>query len=95
VGEAVPLEKTITNAILKWLKAQPDTHARKVWGGYAPGEPDILCCRKGRMVVIEVKQPGRKPTDLQWAAMARWEDAGAVAFVAHSVDEVKDKLANP
>jgi Holliday junction resolvase len=29
------------------------------------GIPDLMCLKNGQTVFVEVKQPGRKPTDLQ------------------------------
>ncbi len=88
-----PTEKVISNNIIKWIKALPNAHARKVHGGpYGTiGEPDIDACIQGRTVKIEVKRPGKgyTLTPHQEAAIGRWNDAGAVAFVATSIDDVQ------
>lgn len=86
-------EKAIVAAILRYLKGLPGCHARKVWGGYAPGEPDILACYQGRMLQIECKAPGNGPTPIQEKAMRQWREAGAVAGVARSVEDVKAMMA--
>ena len=44
------------------------------------GEPDLVCCQNGRTVVIEVKQPGKKPTPLQMQRLREWANAGALAL---------------
>jgi hypothetical protein len=86
-------EKSITNSVLRYLNRLPDTYARKIHGGpYMAGMPDVLCCHRGHMVVIEMKMPGRRPTELQQRELDRWERAGAVAFVAHSLKEVKEVI---
>lgn len=58
------------------------------------GLPDIIGVQNktGKMVGIEVKRPGKKPTDLQAQTLKELQDFGAIAFVATSVDEVQKKL---
>ena len=55
--------------------------ARKVHGSLhsQAGEPDIDACVRGRAVKIEVKLPGERPTPVQYAALRRWQRAGALA----------------
>jgi hypothetical protein len=91
MSKAPPLEKTITNQILKYLNGLPRCRARKIPGGtYGGGWPDIICVRSGRAVFIEVKRPkvGRL-TPLQEKELTLWHEAGAVCFVATSVDDVR------
>lgn len=58
------------------------------------GLPDIIGVQKrtGRMVAIEVKRPGKTPTDIQERVMGELHEYGALVFVATSVDEVIAKL---
>lgn len=58
------------------------------------GTPDIVGCRKsdGKMVCIEVKKPGNKPTDIQVRVMDEWREYGALVFVATSVEDVQNQL---
>ena len=88
-----PRESNVVDAILRYLRALPDGHARKNHGTQygTAGEPDVDACVRGRCVKIEVKRPGAaaKVTALQRAALDRWSRAGAVAFVATSVDDVR------
>ena len=86
-----PLEKTITRNIIKYLNTLPNCYARKVHGGrYQSGFPDIVCCRGGVAIFIEVKRPGiGKLTKLQKLELKKWNDAGAITIVAYSVDDVK------
>lgn len=90
---AGPLEKTIVKQILAWLNSMPECYARKRHGGMAnPGEPDITACLSGRRIEIEVKRPGGKPTALQLHQLDQWRKAGALAFVAYSLEEVKGEM---
>lgn len=56
------------------------------------GTPDVLGCVAGRMVAVEVKRPGGRPTAAQVAQLAKWRRAGALALVATSADEVRAAL---
>ena len=69
--------------------------ARKVHGsGYSSGEPDIDAVWGGRSVKIEAKMPGREPTAQQMARLRKWEEHGALAGWATSVEEVQQLLAH-
>lgn len=56
------------------------------------GRPDINACYKGRCVRIEVKTPdhGNKASKAQEIDIKKWKKAGAVAFVAYSLEEVQE-----
>jgi hypothetical protein len=57
--------------------------------GYGARTVDILACIDGRFVAIEVKKPGvHKGTALQEDVLKEVRDAGGVAFVAQSWDDV-------
>lgn len=89
-----PLESTIVNSILRWLKKQPGVKAEKTHGGMygRAGKPDISGCVNGRRFEIEVKRPGNKPTKLQLKELREWEEAGAITGVAYSLEDVKELL---
>ena len=92
----IPLEKTITNNILKYLNGLPDCRARKIPGGmYGGGWPDILCVYLGKAIFFEVKRPevGRL-TDLQKKELESWREVRADAFVVTSVKEVLAIMAS-
>lgn len=83
-------EAKITKKVIDRLKEFG--HARKVHQGrYQTGEPDVDACIEGRAIKIEVKVPGNKPTDNQYAVMRRWERSGALVGWVTSVEAV-DKL---
>lgn len=56
------------------------------------GVSDILACIKGRFVAIEVKRPGKKPTQLQENFIKAVNTVGGLGFWADNLDEVKIKL---
>lgn len=88
-----PSEKTIVNSIIRWLNQQPNCYVVKTHGSiYSSGQPDLIGCHHGRMLALEVKRPGNKPTPLQQAVLKKWEAAGAIAAVVTSIEEVKALL---
>jgi|TARA_R110000744_G_scaffold92006_11_gene178376 hypothetical protein len=84
-------EKTITKNIQAWLKSQPNVWHFKVHGGpfQTAGIPDLIVCANSRLVGIEVKQPGKKPTPLQSSTIRQIHASGGIAAVVTSLDEVK------
>ena len=85
-------ESAIQRKILEYLKSIGG-YPVKVVAATLSGNPDIICCLKGKFVAIEVKQPGKNPTALQKLKMERIAEAGGIAFTARSVADVKDKLS--
>lgn len=89
-------ESTIVNAILRALNDLPQTYAKKTHGSrYSVGWPDIVGCHHGRMLAIEVKQPGKHATMRQSYELAKWRAAGAIVAVAHDVDEALSAIGYP
>lgn len=88
------LEKDIVVAILRYLKKSPRSFAWKTHGGMygTAGIPDIIACMGGRFVALEVKQPGGKPTRLQEITLGKIREAGGIAAVVTSVEEVRSVL---
>jgi len=85
------LEKSIVSRIVQALRIRPGIVVRKRHGtamGVA-GDPDIYGSLNGRHFEIEVKRPSGKSqlTELQSQRLREWEQAGAIAGVARSVDE--------
>ena len=84
------LEKDITAAIMRRLKATPECFAWKTHGGMygTAGLPDIVCCLDGRFFAFEVKTPSGQLTKLQEHTLERIRVAGGRAFVVRSVEDV-------
>ena len=59
------------------------------------GISDIIACSpKGTFVAIEIKRPGKKPTQEQLDFIAQVSTNSGIAFVAHSLDDVLVTLEN-
>jgi hypothetical protein len=87
-------EKDITHQIRSVLKTFGIFHW-KVWQGMgsAPGVPDIVGILKdGRFLGIEVKTQNGRLSPHQERFIQNINDAGGLAFVARSVDDVIEKL---
>lgn len=91
----LPLESQIVNRILKYLNSLDNCVAEKVHGNaFQFGRPDVNGCINGKSFRIEVKTPdhGNKPSKAQELNLALWEKAGALCFVAYSLDDVKERI---
>ena len=86
-------EAQLTRAIRQLLNSVGIFHW-KAWGGpmSIPGIPDIIGCFKGRFIGIEVKAPNGVVSDYQKEFIDRINEAGGLAFVARSVDDVIEGL---
>lgn len=91
------LEKDIVKAIMKYLKTVPRCLAWKEHGGMygTAGIPDIIACVDGRFYAFEVKTETGKPTGLQEATIRKILNAGGVAVIVRSVDEVRAIIEAP
>ena len=91
----IPLERAITDAILRALRAKEGVWCFKVLGGGGQmrGVPDIIGCCRGRFFALEVKRPklGRLSA-IQAKRIADIDAAGGIARVVCSVEEAIDAI---
>lgn len=89
-------EKSITAAIMRYLKTVPHCFCWKQHGGQygTAGLPDIICCIGGRFVAFEVKTPSGKLTKLQESTLKKINAAKGEAFKVTSLQEVRDIIQN-
>jgi hypothetical protein len=89
-------EATLENDILQYLRYMGIMCWRSHDAKHRPcemGVPDILgCFSTGRMIAVEVKRPGKKPTLIQTGFLSRLQHCGALAFVATSIRDVQEAL---
>jgi Holliday junction resolvase len=87
------IEKHIENQIKRYLDQQGVWYMKVHGGMYQKaGVPDILCCIDGRFVGIEVKRPGGVISPLQQLNIDDINRQGGIAFVAYSVEDVRQQL---
>ena len=87
-------EAEATSAIRSYLGFRGVWHWKQ-WQGpmsQPKGVSDILGCYQGRLLAIEVKRPGKKPTPDQQRFLDRVKIEGGISFVASSVSDVIEKL---
>lgn len=58
----------------------------------APGSPDIIGVVNGRFLAIEVKKPGKSPTEEQERFMQELTMNGAIVIVASCVEDVDREI---
>lgn len=91
MSRTIPLEKTIEDAIKRYLKSAGIWYIKTHGGPYQTmGLPDLVCIVGGRFVGLEVKRPvvGRL-TEIQRAAIRGINKAGGYACVVTSVEEAR------
>lgn len=90
------LEKSIEGPVVKYAK-RLGYEVVKLNGMGQRALPDrMFLGPEGRVVFIEFKRPGGKPTALQAALHARWKALGHVVHLIDSVEEGKALLSpNP
>jgi Holliday junction resolvase len=86
-------ESEIVAKIRNLLKRGGIWHYKTIGSSFQrAGIPDLIACRDGRFVAIEVKVPGAKPTPKQQREMAEIRRSGGIAFTATSVHDVFEQL---
>ena len=85
------LESKIQSKIIKWLKSN-GYFVTKLMGTSTNGIPDVLAIKDGRTLFVEVKRLKREADPIQAYRIKELNDYGVLAFVAHSVEEVKIRL---
>lgn len=63
---------------------------------YQAGQPDVIGCIAGRMIVVECKAPGKLSTlsPLQSATLDKWAAAGALALACDNPDTLETALGD-
>lgn len=88
------MEKDVQKEITKYLEGE-GFYVVKVIKANKSGVPDLLACgNDGKFYGIEVKDTGKKKnvTKLQLLHIQKINESGGVAFVADSVENVKEQL---
>lgn len=93
-------EHDLAREVKRWLYKQPNVFAFKINPGkwMRRGLPDIIACvmvenMLGVFVAIELKQPGKKLSDVQTEVQAEILMAGGYYRVCYTLEDVKSYLA--
>lgn len=88
-------ELVIQSDILKYLNGLLNCKAIKVMKANEEGNPDIFCCYRGTMVVLEVKDSAssaltaRIKQKRQAMQMEQWKESGALVYCVWNLEMVK------
>ena len=85
-------EQKIQTTIVKWLESHGWLTVKTIVMSKA-GFPDIIAMKDGRNVWIEVKAKNGVVSKLQEIRIKQLIASGATAFVAYSLDDVKEKIS--
>jgi Holliday junction resolvase len=78
------------NGVFVWRQQTIGVRGRTLVGaGAMRGVADILGCYKGKLLAIEVKRPGKKPSKNQNTFLRTVTAEGGLALCASSIDDVK------
>jgi len=58
------------------------------------GWPDVRAFKKGRVLVVEVKQKGKKPRDLQEIMLNKFRSTGIEVYVLDDTKDIKKIINN-
>jgi len=84
-------EQKIQKRITDYLGSQGH-HSINVITSSTAGTSDIVSCGPdGRFWAIEVKRPGKKPSELQWSYIRSIQERNGIAFYADSFEDFKSK----
>lgn len=80
------LESYIERKLCDWAKKHGWLIRKLSWVG-RPGAPDRFFAKRARIVLMELKAPGKKPTANQAKEIARLREAGVEVHVIDSIEE--------
>lgn len=87
-------EQKIVDAVRRII-AQHGGYSFKTHGNmYQAGQPDVIGCIAGRMIVVECKAPGKLSgvTPLQQGVLNKWAAAGALALACDNPNTLEAAL---
>lgn len=64
----------------------------KLLSGLHKGLPDRMFLKDGKVLFIEFKAPGKKPTKLQYHIHGKFSKAGHTVYVIDDIDKGKELL---
>lgn len=86
----ITLESTFQNKVIDYLKSIGAYVIKIHVSSYQlEGEPDIVCCYKGKFYAFELKQ-GSKLSELQKIKLELIRKSGGVAMELRSIEQLKE-----
>jgi Holliday junction resolvase len=94
VKKKVPLESEFQKRVIAYLKSIGAYVIKIHVSSYQlEGEPDIVCCYKGKFYAFELKQ-GSKLSELQKIKLELIRESGGVAMVVRSLEQLEELFNN-
>lgn len=82
---------SLQSKILKYLMHQPDTWLVKIVVCNQRGCPDILCCKNGMFIAIEIKEGKDRVSEIQNEQLSRiFYKAKGKIYIAKDFDDFKE-----
>ncbi|MCT1716250.1 nuclease [Dermabacter sp. HMSC06F07] len=81
------------HAIEQHLKQAVEAIGGLCWKFTSPGTagvPDRICIHHGRIILVELKAPGRLPRPIQRRRIRQLQDHGVGAVVVDSIEGIKE-----
>ena len=90
VRRKTPLESAFQQKVLDYIRSRGGYPIKIHVSSYqTEGEPDVVCCYKGRFCAFELKQ-GSVLSDLQELKLGLIKESGGVAMEVRNISEIKD-----
>jgi Holliday junction resolvase len=90
VKRKVALESAFQAKVIDYLKSVGAYVIKIHVSAYQlEGEPDVICCHKGRFYAFELKQ-GSKLSELQKVKLDLIRESGGVAMEIRSLDQLRE-----
>ena len=90
VRKKVTLESAFQTKVIDYLKSIGAYVIKIHVSAYQlEGEPDIICCHKGKFYAFELKQ-GSKLSDLQQVKLGLIKESGGVAMEIRNLEQLKE-----
>lgn len=89
----MPKEKDIAKKIRKLIEDRGGLVYKNYGSIYSvSGLPDFFCCYHGLFLALEIKAPGKVPTECQLARIKQINDAGGYAIWTDNIEKVEEWL---
>ena len=90
VRRSTPLESAFQKKVIDYIESRGGYKIKIHASSYqTEGEPDIVCCYKGRFCAFELKQ-GSKLSDLQIIKLEMIRESGGIAMEVKDINQIKE-----
>lgn len=90
VRRTTPLESAFQKKVLAYIESRGGYYIKIHVSSYqTEGEPDVVCCYKGRFCAFELKQ-GSVLSDLQQIKLELIRESGGIAIEVRDIKQIAD-----